>query len=85
MPHYCNQVFSIEKDTTVYLFSDGYQDQFGGPDYDKFGMSQYENLITRNLHMPMKEQAETLSLVHESWRGLKNQTDDILVLGIRFS
>lgn len=83
-PQYCNQTFSIEPGSAIYLFSDGFQDQFGGKKYNKFGMAQFEKLIVSILHMPMNEQGEALATTHETWKGTKNQTDDILVLGIRF-
>jgi serine phosphatase RsbU (regulator of sigma subunit) len=74
---------AIDRLTTVYLFSDGYRDQFGGKDNAKF-MSRRFNQLLLDIHMlPMEQQREMLDKTIESWRGTRTQTDDILVMGIR--
>ncbi|MBI5219189.1 MAG: PAS domain S-box protein [Bacteroidia bacterium] len=83
-PVFHNDKFKIDKGTTVYLISDGYQDQFGGVDYDKFGILRFESLLGSIHRLPMKEQQKILEQTHEEWRDKRNQTDDILVLGFRF-
>lgn len=83
-PHFSNQTYAISQGTTVYLLSDGYQDQFGGFNYDKFGMTRFEKLLTSIQSKTMEEQLKVIETTHEEWRGAKNQTDDILILGIKF-
>ena len=68
----------------VYLFSDGYADQFGGPRNKKFKLVPFRELLTRVSGLPMEEQREELDRVMETWMGDAPQVDDILIFGIRF-
>ena len=69
----------------IYMFSDGYPDQFGGvtPMGKKFKYKPFKKLLIENSHLPMKEQREALIKVFNDWKGNKEQVDDILVLGIK--
>jgi PAS domain S-box-containing protein len=69
--------------TKIYLFSDGYQDQFGGLKGDKFMRHNLRELLVRNTHLPMEEQKEVLTETLEKWRSGHNQIDDILVMGFQ--
>jgi serine phosphatase RsbU (regulator of sigma subunit) len=81
--HFKNKIFKIRKNDIIYLFSDGYADQFGGPKNKKYKRQRLRNLIL-NIHQEsMPKQKELLELEHEKWRGVNRQTDDILILGIR--
>jgi serine phosphatase RsbU (regulator of sigma subunit) len=64
-----------------YLFSDGYQDQFGGEGNQKLMKGHFRELIFQVQDMPMHAQGKALSEWHELWKGDKPQTDDILVMG----
>ena len=81
---FTNHKFNYKDDTTLYMFSDGYSDQFGGIKNKKFLISQFEEMLLDNNVLTMKEQAEILDLTLNSWRGNHKQIDDILVIGIKF-
>ena len=74
---------SIEKGEMIYLFSDGYADQFGGPKGKKFKYKQFQELLSSIAHLPLHEQKQNLDSTIELWRGSLDQVDDILVIGIR--
>ncbi|PIP54346.1 MAG: hypothetical protein COX07_05845 [Bacteroidetes bacterium CG23_combo_of_CG06-09_8_20_14_all_32_9] len=70
----------------VYLFSDGYVDQFGGPKSKKFMIKQFKSLLLSIFNLPMNEQHETLNKTIEDWKNQANepQNDDICVIGLKF-
>jgi serine phosphatase RsbU (regulator of sigma subunit) len=75
--------FDYRKGDMFYLFSDGYQDQFGG-DLDKKYLSQHFYLTLLEIHeLPMADQREILKEKLNAWMTDKTQTDDITVMGIR--
>lgn len=67
----------------IYLFSDGYSDQFGGPDGSKYKTKNFKNLLLVNSLKPLEEQIRILDQTHLQWRGMFPQIDDILVVGIK--
>jgi serine phosphatase RsbU (regulator of sigma subunit) len=71
----------INRSTWFYLFSDGYQDQFGGPDGRKFMAKRMKNMLTVNHHLPMKEQKAILDESMQDWLKGHKQIDDMLVIG----
>jgi serine phosphatase RsbU (regulator of sigma subunit) len=73
----------IDKPTTVYLFSDGYRDQFGGKDNAKFMSKRFSQLLFEIHKLPMDQQREKLDKTIEAWKDGRIQTDDILVMGIK--
>lgn len=66
----------------LYLFSDGYVDQFGGPERKKFMSARFNEMITGNQHLPMAQQAELLDKAFLDWKGANEQVDDICVVGL---
>ena len=78
------QVFKYTKGDRVYMYSDGYQDQFGGPIDRKFMNKRVRELINQHRDTPIKEQEDTFLQTLENWKGSSRQIDDILVLGIEF-
>ncbi len=75
----------IEKDDVIYLFSDGYADQFGGETGKKFKAGPMKELF-RNLYgHPIEAQKAILESTLEAWRGNIEQVDDILIIGRKFS
>ena len=80
---FTNHRLQLEKGDTLYLFSDGYADQFGGPKGKKFMVGQFRSFLSQIHKSPMKEQFRTLELTIEQWRGNLEQVDDILVVGFR--
>jgi len=67
----------------LYLFSDGYADQFGGPENKKFMYKKFEDLLVEINGEPMEYQKEKLLLRFNEWKGKNEQVDDILVIGIK--
>jgi PAS domain S-box-containing protein len=81
---FTNHVLQMEKDDMVYIFTDGYADQFGGPQGKKFKYKQFQKVLSDIQDNTMEEQKQVLLFNHESWRGDLEQVDDILVIGIKF-
>ncbi|TAH29916.1 MAG: hypothetical protein EAZ06_04990 [Cytophagales bacterium] len=78
-----NKVIDYEEGDIFYLFSDGYQDQFGGKDNLKYYKKNFRNFLLSISHLPLKQQREELLNEHLRWRSGQLQTDDILVIGIK--
>lgn len=74
---------SVEKGEMIYLFSDGYADQFGGPKGKKFKYKQLQELLTSVAKLPAAEQCSSLNKTITDWQGNLDQVDDILIVGIR--
>lgn len=66
----------------IYLFSDGYVDQFGGPDRKKFMTARFNALLLAEQHLDMDAQADLLTRVFDEWKGREEQVDDVCVLGL---
>ncbi len=67
----------------LYLFSDGYKDQFGGKDNTKFLNKKLNKLLLEIHALPMHEQMSILEMTINEWKGTREQTDDILVMGLK--
>ena len=74
----------IRKGDNIYLFSDGYPDQFGGPKSKKFMSKRFRELILKSSGNSMDKQKEILNNAFEEWKGKVEQIDDVVVIGIRF-
>jgi len=79
-----NHEIVLQKGDTVYVFSDGYCDQFGGPGGKKFKASNLKQLLLKSQHLSINEQYKLLNRTIEQWRGNHEQVDDILVIGTRY-
>jgi serine phosphatase RsbU (regulator of sigma subunit) len=73
----------IDAPTMVYLFTDGFKDQFGGPENQKFMSKRFTQLLLEIHHLPLSEQKERLNTVFEDWKGKNDQTDDMLIIGVQ--
>ncbi|MBP7808050.1 MAG: SpoIIE family protein phosphatase [Bacteroidia bacterium] len=80
---FTNNVIELKKGDMVYIFSDGYADQFGGPKGKKFMAGNFRNLLLDASKLPANEQRHKLNETIESWRGGLEQVDDILIIGIK--
>ena len=69
---------------SIYLFSDGYADQFGGPSGKKFKYKSLKELLVKISNQPMAEQGIILNQSIEEWKGNMPQLDDIIISGIHF-
>jgi len=72
----------IEKGDVFYMYSDGYEDQFGGPDGKKFKSKKLKQLLLEIHKYPTGEQKEILEKTFEDWKGELQQIDDIVVIGL---
>ena len=68
---------------SLYLYTDGFADQFGGPKGKKFKYKQLEDLVLTNKDKPLTEQASVLQATFEDWRGNLEQVDDVCVIGLK--
>ncbi len=83
LPFMDNPPIDVNKGDMVYLFSDGYADQFGGPHNKKFRYKQFQDLLIDIHTKPMNTQREILLKTFMDWKGDQHQVDDVLVLGYR--
>ena len=82
---YTNYKASLNVNDSIYFFTDGLQDQFGGPDGQKKFMSKnIKKLIEENYSKPMSEIKKMIGESFEIWKGNNKQTDDILMIGYKF-
>ena len=79
-----NIIINVAKNDCIYLFSDGYADQFGGVKGKKYKYKQLEEFLVSNSDKPIKHQKELLSEEFESWKGNLEQVDDVCVIGLKF-
>jgi serine phosphatase RsbU (regulator of sigma subunit) len=74
----------LQKGDAFYIFSDGYADQFGGPNQRKFMSMQLRETLVAMDGMPMLKQGEELNRIFEEWRGNSPQIDDVTMIGVRY-
>ncbi|TAE74088.1 MAG: hypothetical protein EAZ85_05300 [Bacteroidetes bacterium] len=74
---------TIPTELSFYLFSDGYQDQFGGKEDKKFMIKNMREMIFKNHLLPFIHQKEMIETIFESWKGKNSQIDDVLVVGVK--
>ncbi len=77
------QTIDLEKGDTLYLYTDGYADQFGGPKGKKFMYKQLDNLLISINQKSMEEQKQLLASALDEWKGNIEQVDDVCIIGIR--
>ena len=80
---FTNNEILFQKKDILYMFTDGYVDQFGGADRKTFRSENFKKLLIDIHVLPMHEQKKALEKKFEEWRGEIDQVDDILILGIR--
>lgn len=68
----------------VYLFTDGFADQFGGPNQKKYKYKAFRETLCKNSNLPIQQQGIILEQAFEAWKGASEQVDDVLVMGIQF-
>lgn len=82
---YETHTININSNTWIYMFSDGYVDQFGGKDGRKFMIKNFMELLHYIHELPAAEQREVLKMTFDQWRGDDfSQIDDVLVMGCKF-
>ena len=80
---FTNHEIDVKKGDCIYISSDGYPDQFGGPRDRKFMSKRFKALLLEIHKKPMQEQKDILDKTIENWMKNTEQTDDICVLGVR--
>ena len=80
---FTNHEVDLQKGDVFYIFSDGYQDQFGGEDGSKFKTKNFKILLSEIHTKPMQEQRDILNKTIDQWRGKWEQVDDIILMGVR--
>lgn len=78
-----NHSIQLYPEDQIYLFSDGYADQFGGPKGKKFLKKRFRQLLLSISELPMSEQRTELHKSWVQWKGTEDQVDDILVIGLK--
>jgi serine phosphatase RsbU (regulator of sigma subunit) len=73
----------LERGDTLYLFSDGYADQFGGEQRKKYGSVRLKSLLKKLQNNIMHDQKEAITEEFETWKGDEEQIDDVLMVGIK--
>jgi len=76
--------FKLLKDDTIYMFSDGYPDQMGGPNGKKYLAKKFKKLLLDIQEHNMTDQHQILDKEIEDWKGDHPQVDDIIVFGIKW-
>jgi two-component system, sensor histidine kinase LadS len=84
MTPFTRHTIQMKQGDRVYLFSDGFPDQFGGPKGKKFKYKPFKELLLEVHERPMEEQERILKMVFDEWKGNLDQIDDVLVMGLRF-
>ncbi len=80
---FTNNTFELKKGDMLYMFSDGYVDQIGGPEKKRLFSQPFKDILQSVSQLEMSEQKRILDETIVNWRGKNIQTDDILVVGIR--
>ncbi len=81
---YTTKYCKFKNPINVYLYSDGFQDQFGGNNNKKMGSRHFRSYLSSIAHLPMKQQFLDVERQFQLWKGINEQTDDVCLLGIEF-
>lgn len=80
---FSNNTIQLHENDLVVMFTDGYADQFGGPNNKKHKYKALEKLISQNQQLPLEQLKRILTNNLNTWRGNNDQVDDVLVIGFR--
>ena len=78
-----NNIIDVKKDDKLYLFSDGFVDQFGGESGKKYMIKRFKEFLVSVYNKSMSEQNSLLEKELINWKGNYSQIDDILILGVK--
>jgi len=82
--NYTRHEVDLSEPIMIYIFSDGYQDQFGGEKSEKFMSKNFKVLLQEIHQKPIEDQKRILDERFKEWKGNRSQIDDILIMGMRF-
>jgi serine phosphatase RsbU (regulator of sigma subunit) len=77
--------FTVEKGDSIYLFSDGYADQFGGDNGKKYKYAPFQQKLITISSLPLSEQRKYMKEEFNKWKGTLEQVDDVLLVGIKIT
>jgi serine phosphatase RsbU (regulator of sigma subunit) len=80
---FTSQTIKFNRGDIIYMFSDGYADQFGGPNNKKFKYTVFKELLLAIHNQPLDVQRTRLEEEFYKWRGVNPQTDDVIVFGVK--
>jgi serine phosphatase RsbU (regulator of sigma subunit) len=80
---YTTHTFELQKGDSIYIFSDGYVDQFGGEKGKKFKAQAFRELLLSIQNKPMEEQRQIINTTFENWKGGLEQIDDVCIIGVK--
>jgi serine phosphatase RsbU (regulator of sigma subunit) len=83
MDEYDTVEVQLQTGDLVYLFSDGFPDQFGGPKNKKIMYKRLRDTLEQNHHLPMDRQKEILLKLFHEWKGTEDQVDDVTLIGFK--
>lgn len=81
--NYVTHFTTIDQQSTVYLFTDGFQDQFGGRQNKKYSLRRLLELVENNIRLPLETQGKMVQEEFENWKATEEQTDDVTILAVR--
>ena len=84
MHPFSGQEIRLKPGDNIYIFSDGYADQFGGPLGKKFKYLPFKDFLVSNSGKEMVEQGLLLEKEFERWKGDLEQIDDVVIIGLKF-
>jgi len=80
---FTNHKIELQKGDAIYIFSDGYQDQFGGDRDEKFTPKRFKQLLLNIQEKSMEKQKQILAQTIQKWKNDREQLDDMLVIGVK--
>ncbi|MBN1253301.1 MAG: SpoIIE family protein phosphatase, partial [Bacteroidales bacterium] len=80
---FTNHILPIDKDSTLYMFSDGFQDQLGGENGKKFMTKKLKQLFIDNQNIKPENQINNINSAFENWKADNKQTDDVLIMAVK--
>jgi serine phosphatase RsbU (regulator of sigma subunit) len=76
-------MFDLQPDSVLYMFSDGYVDQFGGPAEKRFGFERFNKLISSLTTLNFGQQRKLVESTFMEWKSDHEQVDDTLLIGVK--
>jgi serine phosphatase RsbU (regulator of sigma subunit) len=80
---FTNHSVQLEEGDQIFMFTDGFADQFGGERGKKLKYKPFRQLVTSNLQLPLDQQMTQLDQSFEKWRGDFEQVDDVCIIGLK--
>jgi len=81
---FTNHVVDLKKGDCIFLYTDGYNDQFGGENFKKFSRKRLHQLLIEVSLLPMQDIRLALESEFDSWKGDAEQVDDVTIFGLRY-